>query len=124
MKSAFDSLVENLERGTWKPKEPTPESSSIPPESTSPVDDPAEWRATIVEWLDSSCALHPRCFGAVNALHLAFCEWEIARDEVPCDRQAFERMLSELGFLMGDVNGELLVSGVTFREDLLGEFNR
>lgn len=80
--------------------------------------DPEEWRAPFVQWVDSACALHPRCFGGIACLHLAFCEWEIARDEVPCNRQIFEQLLTELGFLMGEVGGAVLVSGLILREDL------
>lgn len=84
----------------------------------SPLCDPAEWRQPFIWWLDSTCKLHPRCFGGVTALHRSFCDWEIARDEVPCDRQTFERMLAELGFLMGEIRGTLLVSGLTFEDDV------
>jgi hypothetical protein len=52
------------------------------------------------------------------ALHLAYCEWEIARKGVPCDRETFERLLGELGFLMGEVERTMLVSGLVLREDV------
>jgi hypothetical protein len=85
--------------------------ASIPP------DDPAEWRKPFARWLDSACALSPRCFGGVTALHIAFCEWEDGRGGVPCTRDTFERLLSELGFLVGEVDGVVLVSGLILRED-------
>jgi hypothetical protein len=85
--------------------------------SAAPVD-LEEWREPFVQWLDSACALHPRVFGGVAALHLAFCDWEIARNGVPCTKEAFERLLAELGFLTGEVGGTLLVSGLTFRVDV------
>jgi hypothetical protein len=47
-------------------------------------------------------------------MHVAFCEWAHANDDVGCNRNTFEGMLEELGFLI--VDG--LVSGVTFGEDL------
>lgn len=89
-----------------------PEQDHVPPH------DPAEWRKPFVQWLDSTCVRDPRAFGGVAALHSSFCDWEIARDEVPCNRQTFEGMLAELGFLMGKVRGTLLVSGLTFEDDL------
>jgi hypothetical protein len=85
--------------------------------SRPPQHDPDEWRKPFIQWLDSTCAVSPRCFGGVSCLHLAFCDWEIARDEVPCTRDTFELLLSELGFLMGEVSGVMLVSGLTFLED-------
>ena len=83
-----------------------------------PFHDPAEWRAPFVEWLDSQCAFHQRAFGGLVCLHLAFCEWEQARGGVPCRRETFVALLGELGFLTGEVEGTLLVSGLTFRDDV------
>jgi hypothetical protein len=54
----------------------------------------------------------------VAARHNAFCDWEIARGEVPCNPDTFERLLEELGLLMGKVDGTVLVSGLTFRDDV------
>jgi hypothetical protein len=71
-----------------------------------------------MQWLDSACTLHPRAFGGVVALHLAYCEWETARKGVPCTRETFEQLLGELSFLSGEVEGTLLVSGLIFRDDL------
>ena len=87
------------------------ESTSIPPRY------PAEWRKPFAKWLDSACVRNPRCFGGVACLHIAFCEWEAGRGGVPCNRDTFELLLKELGFLMGEVAGVVLVSGLTFRED-------
>lgn len=84
--------------------------------------DPAEWRQPFIWWLDSACTLRPRDCGGLNALHRAFCEWEIARDEVPCDRRTFIRMLLELGFLIGEINGTMLVWGLVFRSDVEAEY--
>lgn len=83
-----------------------------------PPHDPAEWREPFALWLDSACARHSRVSGGVTALHLAYCEWEIARDGVPCSRETFETLLAELGFLLGEIEGVMLVSGVTFRNDV------
>jgi hypothetical protein len=87
------------------------EPDSIPP------NDPAEWRKPFAKWLDSVCVRNSRCFGGVACLHIAFCEWEAGRGGVPCNRDTFELLLKESGFLMGEVAGVVLVSGLTFRED-------
>lgn len=87
------------------------DSAGIPPH------DPAEWREPFVRWLDSACVISPRCFGGLPALHIAFCEWEAGRGGVPCTRDTFERLLSELGFLVGEVAGVALVCGLILRAD-------
>jgi hypothetical protein len=85
--------------------------------SGPPPADPEAWRQAFIWWLDSDCTLRPRAFGGVNALHRAFCEWEIARDEVPCDRGTFIRLLEELGFFMGEIGETTLVWGLMLRSD-------
>jgi hypothetical protein len=75
--------------------------------------DPAEWPEPFVQWLDSACLYDSRCFGGLSCMHIASCEWAHRRGDAGCDRNTFERMLEELGFLI--VDG--LVSGVTFRDD-------
>lgn len=94
-----------------------PVSEINAPSASIPPHDPAEWREPFARWLDSACVHSPRCFGGVSALHIAFCEWESGRGGVPCNRETFERLLTERGFLVGEVAGVVLVSGVTFRED-------
>jgi hypothetical protein len=54
----------------------------------------------------------------VACLHIAFCEWEEGRGGVPCTPETFELLLKESSFLMGEVAGVMLVSGLTFREDV------
>jgi hypothetical protein len=46
--------------------------------------------------------------------------WDLAHDGVGCDRQTFIRILEELEFMVGDVEGTTLVSGIVFRSDLKG----
>lgn len=87
-------------------------------ELTMPLAAPAEWREPFTRWLDSACVRSPRCFGGVGCLHIAFCEWEVQRGGVPCTRDTFERLLIERGFLIGEVAGVVLVSGLIFRDDL------
>lgn len=80
--------------------------------------DPAQWRKPFALWLDSSCIRNLRCSGGLRCLHIAFCEWECRRGGVPCTRDTFERLLEESYFLMGEVAGVVLVSGLVLREDL------
>jgi hypothetical protein len=89
------------------------------PARLPPLDDLLEGlREPFVSWLDSECTLSPRFFGGMSCLHLSFCEWMIARNEVPCGRASFEALLSESGFLIGDVEGTQLVSGLILRTDI------
>jgi hypothetical protein len=94
-----------------------PDSKINAPSASIPPDDPAEWGEPFVRWLDSACALSPRCFGGVSVLHIAFCEWEFRRGRVPCNRDTFEWLLTERGFLVGEVSGVMLVSGLILRTD-------
>lgn len=94
-----------------------PVSKINAPSASIPPNDLEEWRKPFVQWLDSACTLSPRCFGGVAALHIAFCEWESGRGGVSCTRDTFERLLMELGFLLGEVAGVILVSGLILRTD-------
>ncbi len=78
--------------------------------------DPAAWREPLVEWLDSACVLHRRCYCSVSSLHRAYREWEFSHDGVPCDRETFEQLLQERGFLIVG----MMVSGLILREDFDG----
>jgi hypothetical protein len=73
---------------------------------------------SLFAWMNVACAFHARVFGGVAKLHLAYCEWEYARGGVPCNRDTFLCLLEESGFLVGNIGGELLVSGLTFRDDV------
>jgi hypothetical protein len=83
-----------------------------------PADDPDSWRGPFARWINSACIFHQRAFGGVAALHLAYCEWEIEHGGVPYNRETFVLLLEECGLLIGEVDGLLLVSGLTFRNDL------
>jgi hypothetical protein len=82
-----------------------------------PPDDPTEWRTPFARWLEATCARDHRCSGGVSSLHIAFCEWAIAHDDVPCKRLTFECLLRESGFQIDEAAGVTLVSGLTFRGD-------
>ncbi len=92
-------------------------SSRIAANNGIPPHDPAEWRELFARWLGSVCVHDPRCWGGVGSLHVAFCEWAIAQDDVPCVRFTFECLLRELGFAIDEIAGAVLVNGLTFRED-------
>ena len=122
---------ERPERELTKPTEPLPSPIlsvlSVPtlpvPEINVPLGnalphDPTEWREPFTRWLKCACERSLRCFGGVACLHIAFCEWKSGRGGVPCNRETFERLLTELGFLIGEVSGVVLVSGLILREDL------
>jgi hypothetical protein len=92
-----------------------------PPNSTNRLADKhstaVPWREPFERWMNSVCVQNPRCFGSAHLLHLAFCEWEIGHDDVPCTRDTFDGLLEDSGFLTGEVAGVVLVSGLTFKED-------
>jgi hypothetical protein len=90
---------------------------TLTPSASIPLHDLAKWREPLSRWLDSVCVCSPRDFGGLNRLHIAFCEWEVQRGEVPSTRDIFKQLLTEKGFLIGEVAGTVLVSGLTFRED-------
>ena len=46
-----------------------------------PPHDPTAWREPFMCWLKSACTYHPRCFGGIGRLQVAFFEWEVAHDE-------------------------------------------
>lgn len=87
-----------------------------------PAQDPEAWRAPFVEWLKSQCVYHSRGFGGLVCLHRDYCEWEIARNDVPCTRETFTTLLSEAGFLMGEIRGTVLVSGLISKSDAAAHF--
>ena len=76
--------------------------------------DPSAWAEDFHRWALARCVWRDRGFGGIGALHTDFSEWSIARDDVPCTRTTFERLLSDAGFFRADG----LVSGLVLREDL------
>lgn len=112
MMSTFSKMAEEWMRENMPIAEPSARFQDQPPH------DPEAWRAPFVLWLDSCCTLAPRWFGGVASLHIAFCEWESERGGVPCTRDTFNQMLTELGFLVGEVRGVTLVSGLALKIDL------
>jgi hypothetical protein len=74
------------------------------------------WAEDFHRWALTRCVWHDRCFGGIGALHRDFCEWAIAHESPPCNRQTFERLLHEMGLLIADG----LASGLVLREDFRG----
>lgn len=77
-----------------------------------------KWREPFTQWIESSCIFHPLWFGGLTCLHRQFSEWMNTRDGDPCDRESFIRLLRESGYLMGRVEGTILVSGLALRDDV------
>jgi hypothetical protein len=89
----------------------------VPASDGISLHDPAEWREPFARWLDFACVRDPRCFGGVGCMQIAFCEWADAQGDVGCNRFTFECLLRESGFLIDEIAGVALVSGLTFWKD-------
>jgi hypothetical protein len=96
-----------------------PVSKTFAPSTGTLLHDPTEWREPFARWLGFACVISPRCFGGVVCLHIAYSEWEVRQGGVPCTRDTFERLLTERGFLVGEVAGVVLVSGLILKDDWL-----
>ena len=109
------------------PKDESPKPASVSPDPGAlgritaagdiPIDDPAEWREPFARWMNSDCVSDPRCSSGVGCLHIAFCEWAITQNDVPCKRFPFECMLRESGFPIDEISGEVMVFGLILRGD-------
>jgi hypothetical protein len=79
-----------------------------------PPIDIEEWREPFAEWLDSRCAVHPRCSARLNSLFTSYSEWEIHHLEVPVvpTPEIFVQLLAEHGFSMVEACGTVLVRGL------------
>jgi hypothetical protein len=80
------------------------------------------WREPFAEWLDSRCAVHPRCNEGLNRLLAKYSEWGILQAEVPVapTREIFIQLLAEHGFSMVEAYGTVLVYGLALYEDIDG----
>lgn len=87
-------------------------------ENSITVDDPDEWRAPWVKWLDSTCRSQTIFSASLKKLHDSYCDWEIARNGVSCSLATFERLLEECGFLVVCYKGVRLVDGLELKEDI------
>jgi hypothetical protein len=125
LRQALDALASICEKPA-KRNGVIPERVAVPPSRAQtdpsviqgsvdrlPPADPQEWREPFVRWLESACVRDLRCSGGVGCLHIAFCDWAIALDDVPCSRLIFECLLREREFVISDG----LVSGLIFKDD-------
>lgn len=95
--------------------------SSIPGESqiiSPPADGLDAWREPFSRWLNFACVRNARWFTNVNALLRSFAEWQAEHDDWAPDLAVFEALLIERDFLIGEVAGTRLVSGLGFRDDV------
>ena len=104
-----------------KPPKPTSVSfvSSIPGQMRNfseviPAHDPAALTEDFHRWALDRCCFRDRCFGGIGPLHADFCEHQMARNDVPCQRSVFEALLRNAGFLFADG----LVSGLLLKTDI------
>ena len=89
------------------------------PGPVAPADIEA-WREPFAEWLNSRCALNPRCNAGLNSLLAKYIEWEVGHVEVPVapTRDVFICLLKEYGFPMREAYGTVFVSGLALSEDI------
>ena len=55
------------------------------------------WISDCERWMLSACIVQDRASQSVGSLHVAFCEWALLHDSVPCRRDVFEQLLATLG---------------------------
>lgn len=78
---------------------------------------PALWRKPVEDWLRASCRPQTRFSTSLKKLHNSFCDWSVSLDH-PCTSEVFEQTLISMGYLIARIEGECLVSGVGFIEDI------
>jgi hypothetical protein len=92
-------------------------------ESTGAMDDhdPAAWLDDFRQWIDANCIQRDRKddWTGIGALHVDFCEWTVANDSVPCQRQVFERLVLGAGFRLNCG----MTAGLLLRRDLEGHLS-
>jgi hypothetical protein len=108
--------------GPSKPTEPTiegfegPESRQMQNFSERVPDAPDPWREDFARWKSNYC-IHRECrddWGGIGCLWVDFCGWAAKHDSVHCERQTFERLLTDEGYRC--VEG--MVAGLVLRVDL------
>lgn len=75
------------------------------------------WREPFRTWLDVRCTKSSKCFGGFNFLLIDFCEWDAHHNGVACNCEIFKKLLAEDGYLIEEIHGTVLVSGLILRED-------
>ncbi len=79
----------------------------------------APWRDPLARWLDSACVRRPRDFGRLVCLYREFCIWQGEHGGVVCTLDVFAQLLVEADYVIGDVCGVRLVSGLMLKADVL-----
>jgi hypothetical protein len=98
--------------------------AEVPPEDApeAPADKKnsalEEWRETFALWLEFACVRHSRHFSGLICLYRSFSEWQTKHDDWAPNIETFEALFLDRDFLVGDVFGTKLVSGLEFRDDL------
>ncbi len=75
------------------------------------------WEADVDLWAKTDCVFRDRRFTGIGHLHLAFSEWAVKNQGVPCRRDVFEALLLDQCFETADG----LVYGLTLKSDLKQE---
>jgi hypothetical protein len=76
-------------------------------------------QAAVASWLDVACFRHPRVFGGLPTLHRGFCRWQAEQSQRVPSLEAFELLLAERGFLIGEICGTRFVCGLMVRQHSL-----
>jgi hypothetical protein len=79
--------------------------------------DAAVWQRPFEQWLNMACSFRPRDFAGFNCLFSSFIQWAGERDGATCSRDVFSWMLAMHDFLVAEVHGTMLVSGLMLIED-------
>jgi hypothetical protein len=82
----------------------------------------AAWREPFTLWMNSSCVRHGRFFTNVASLYRSFAQWQAEQNASAPTLAVLERLLTKSDFLIADVQGVWLVSGLAFRDDLKAAF--
>lgn len=80
------------------------------------------WRDGFTRWVTHACVVRPRDFTNANHLLISFNQWAnewAAKPGATCPREVFDALLTEAGFLIGEVCGIRLASGLMLRADVL-----
>jgi len=77
-----------------------------------------EWREAFALWLEFACVRRSRDFSGLICLYRSFSDWQNKHNDWALSIDTFEALFAEQDFLVGEVFGTKLVSGLAFRDDL------
>ena len=84
---------------------------------TRPKATPDEWAEVYMAWLSSRCAVDTRFMTNLLPLYRDFAAWCEARNDWPCDRDAFEALLAQSGLVLTAMHGVTLVENLALAAD-------